>query len=124
MDFTAFKINIIEVSGLAKDALHIYVGVGIYLLCLLVLRPIIKNQSIRSFLALVVVTGIALLGEYLDNRNTIEASGMAGLSHEQLVASLRDLINTCLLPYVLYALNKWTKIFHSSNPLTKLLKQR
>ncbi|WP_201540693.1 hypothetical protein [Psychrobacter sp. 1044] len=124
MDFTAFKINIIEVSGLAKDALHIYVGVGIYLLCLLVLRPIIKNQSIRSFLALVVVTGIALLGEYLDNRNTIEASGMAGLSHEQLVASLRDLINTCMLPYVLYALNKWTKIFHSSNPLTKLLKQR
>ncbi|WP_426243012.1 hypothetical protein [Psychrobacter sp. TWP2-1-2] len=124
MDFTAFKINIIEVSGLAKDALHIYVGVGIYLLCLLVLRPIIKNQSIRSFMALVVVTGIALLGEYLDNRNTIEASGMAGLSHEQLVASLRDLINTCLLPYVLYALNKWTKIFHSSNPLTKLLKQR
>lgn len=124
MDFTAFKINVIEVSGLAKDALHIYVGVGIYLLCLLVLRPIIKNQSIRSFMALVVVTGIALLGEYLDNRNTIEASGMAGLSHEQLVASLRDLINTCLLPYVLYALNKWTKIFHSSNPSTKLLKQR
>ncbi|WP_296240889.1 MULTISPECIES: hypothetical protein [unclassified Psychrobacter] len=124
MDFTAFKINIIEVSGLAKDALHIYVGVGIYLLCLLVLRPIIKNQSIRSFMALVVVTGIALLGEYLDNRNTIEASGMAGLSHEQLVASLRDLINTCLLPYVLYALNKWTKIFRASNPPTKLLKQR
>ena len=79
MDFTAFKINIIEVSGLAKDALHIYVGVGVYLLCLLVLRPIIKNQSIRSFMALVVVTGIALLGEYLDNRNTIEASGMARL---------------------------------------------
>lgn len=94
MDFTAFKINVIEVSGLAKDALHIYVGVGIYLLCLLVLRPIVKKQSIRSFMALVVVTGIALLGEYLDNRNTIEASGMVGLSHEQLVASLRDLINT------------------------------
>ena len=124
MDSTAFKIDIIEVSGLAKDALHIYVGVGIYLLCLLVLRPIIKNQSIRSFMALVVVTGIALLGEYLDNRNTIEASGMAGLSHEQLVASLRDLINTCMLPYVLYALNKWTKIFISFNPSTKLLKQR
>ena len=124
MDFTAFKINVIEVSGLAKDALHIYVGVGIYLLCLLVLRPIIKKQSIRSFMALVVVTGIALLGEYLDNRNTIEASDMAGLSHEQLVASLRDLINTCLLPYVLYALNKWTKIFSSFNPSTKLLKQR
>lgn len=124
MDFTAFKINIIEVSGLAKDALHIYVGVGIYLLCLLVLRPIIKNQSIRSFLALVVVTGIALLGEYLDNRETIKSLGLMGLSREQITASIRDLINTCMLSYVLYALNKWTKIFHSSNPSTKLLKQR
>ncbi|MGP5011762.1 hypothetical protein ACTXIR_12705 [Psychrobacter glacincola] len=124
MDFTAFKINVIEVSGLAKDALHIYVGVGIYLLCLLVLRPIIKNQSIRSFMALVVVTGIALLGEYLDNRNTIEASGMAGLSHEQLVASLRDLINTCLLPYVLYALNKWTTLFQATINKPKSLTKR
>ena len=124
MDFTAFKINVIEVSGLAKDALHIYVGVGIYLLCLLVLRPIIKKQSIRSFMALVVVTGIALLGEYLDNRNTIEASGMAGLSHEQLVASLRDLINTCMLPYVLYALNKWTTLFQASINKPKSLTKR
>ena len=124
MDFTAFKMNVIEVTGLAKDALHIYVGVGVYLLCLVVLRPVIKSQGIRSFIALIVVTGIALLGEYLDNRETIESLGMAGLSREQLVASIRDLINTCLLSYVLFALNKWTKIFHLSNPSKKLLKQR
>ncbi|MGP4118654.1 hypothetical protein ACT3N8_02370 [Psychrobacter aquimaris] len=124
MDFTAFKMNVVETTGLAKDALHIYVGVGVYLLCLLVLRPIIKSQSIRSFMALVVVTGIALLGEYLDNRNTIEASGMAGLSREQLVASIRDLINTCLLPYVLYALNKWTTLFQAIINKPKSLTKR
>ncbi|MBH0094794.1 hypothetical protein I6E61_00125 [Psychrobacter sp. NZS113] len=124
MDFTAFKMNIIETTGLAKDALHIYVGIGVYLLCLVLLRPIFKKQGVRSFVALVIVTCIALLGEYLDNRETIESLGMAGLSRDQITASIRDLINTCLLSYVLYALNKWTKIFHASNPSTKLLKQR
>lgn len=119
MDFTAFKINIIEVTGLAKDALHIYVGVGVYLLCLIALRPMIKSQSIKSFIALIIVTGIALLGEYLDNRNTIEASGLTGLSRDQIIASIRDLVNTCLLPYVLFALNKWTKVFNSTTPASK-----
>ncbi|MGP5516401.1 hypothetical protein [Psychrobacter alimentarius] len=115
MDFTDFKLNVVETTGLAKDALHIYVGVGMYLLCLMVLRPIIKSQGIRSFIALIIVTGIAFLGEYLDNRETIESLGLAGLSREQLIASIRDLINTCLLSYVLFALNKWTTVFRPTN---------
>lgn len=123
MDFTAFKMNVIETTGLAKDALHIYVGVGVYLLCLILLRPIFKKQGIRSFIAVIVVTGIALLGEYLDNRETIESLGMAGLSREQITASIRDLINTCMLSYVLYALNKWTTIFRPTSKPTSLTKR-
>lgn len=87
MDFTIFKINIIEITGLAKDALHIYVGVGVYLLCLLVLLPIIKKQSIRSFMALIVVTGVALLGEYLDNRHIIIPRGFFALGMVDIKAS-------------------------------------
>ena len=123
MDFTAFKMNIIEATGLAKDALHIYVGIGVYLLCLILLRPIFKKQGIRSFVALVIVTCIALLGEYLDNRETIESLGLMGLSREQITASIRDLINTCMLSYVLYALNKWTTIFRPTNKPTSLTKR-
>jgi hypothetical protein len=123
VDFTAFKMNIIEATGLAKDALHIYVGIGVYLLCLMVLRPIIKSQSIRSFVALIMVTSLALLGEYLDNRETIESLGLAGLSREQILASIRDLINTCLLSYVLFALNKWTTIFRPTTKSTSLTKR-
>lgn len=115
VDFTDFKLNVVETTGLAKDALHIYVGVGVYLLCLMVLRPIIKSQGIRSFIALIVVTCIALLGEYLDNRDTIESLGLAGLSRDQILASIRDLINTCMLSYVLFALNKWTTVFRPTN---------
>ena len=126
MDFTTFKIDIIEITGLAKDALHIYVGVGVYLLCLIVLFPIIKKQGIRSFMALIVVTGIALLGEYLDNRHIIRPRGLFALGMVDIKASLHDLINTCLLPYVLYALNKWTKIFRPTETAAtaKLLKKR
>lgn len=123
VDFNAFKLNVVETTGLAKDALHIYVGVGVYLLCLFVLRPIIKSQGIRSFIALIVVTCIALLGEYLDNRETIESLGLVGLSRDQILASIRDLINTCLLSYVLFALNKWTTIFRPTNKSTSLTKR-
>lgn len=123
MDFTAFKMNVVETTGLAKDALHIYVGVGVYLLCLVALRPIIKSQGIRSFIALIVVTCIALLGEYLDNRDTIESLGLASLSSDQILASIRDLINTCMLSYVLFALNKWTTIFRPTNKSTSLTKR-
>jgi len=123
VDFTAFKMNVVETTGLAKDALHIYVGVGVYLLCLVALRPIIKSQGIRSFIALIVVTCIALLGEYLDNRDTIESLGLTGLSRDQILASIRDLINTCMLPYVLFALNKWTTIFRPTNKSTSLTKR-
>ncbi|MDN5565697.1 MAG: hypothetical protein L0G25_02755 [Psychrobacter sp.] len=123
MDFTVFKINIIEATGLAKDALHIYVGVGVYLLCLLILRPILKNQSIRSFTALIVVTGVAIAGEYLDNRHIIVPKGIFALESNDIKASIHDLINTCLLAYVLFALNKWTRIFQPTITPSKMLKK-
>lgn len=126
MDFATFKINIIETTGLAKDALHIYVGVGVYLLCLFILRPIIKNRNVRAFLALLVVLCVALLGEYFDNRHIIRPRGLFALGMVDIKASLHDLINTCLIPYVLYGLNKWTKIFRPTAPAptVRLLKKR
>lgn len=123
VDFTAFKMNVVETTGLAKDALHIYVGVGVYLLCLFVLRPIIKNHNIRAFIALIVVTGVALSGEYLDNRYIIVPKGLLALEMVDIKASLHDLMNTCLLPYLLFALNKWTKIFRPTNKSTSLTKR-
>lgn len=123
MEFTDFKLNMVEITGLAKDALHIYVGIGVYLLCLFVLRPIIKSQNIRAFIALIVVTGVALSGEYLDNRHIIIPKGLLALEMVDIKASLHDLMNTCLLPYVLFALNKWTTVFHPTNKSTSITKR-
>jgi len=123
LEFTDFKLNMVEITGLAKDALHIYVGIGVYLLCLFLLRPIIKSQNIRAFIALIVVTGVALSGEYLDNRHIIVPKGLLALEMVDMKASLHDLMNTCLLPYVLFALNKWTTVFHPTNKSTSITKR-
>ena len=124
VDFQTFKMGVIAATGLDKDALHMYVGISVYLLCLVLLRPIFKKQGIRSFIALIIVTSVALLGEYLDNRHIIVPKGIFALGGEDIKASIHDLINTCLLSYLLYALTMWTKIFQPTNAATRMLKQR
>ncbi len=117
-------MGVIAATGLDKDALHIYVGVSVYLLGLIVLRPIFKKQGIRSFIALIIVIATALAGEYLDNRHIIAPKGLLALESSDIKASVRDLINTCLLPFVLYALTLWTTIFRPTVASSKLLKKR
>lgn len=124
MDFETLKLGAIAATGLDKDALHIYVGTSVFLLSLLLLRPIIKRLGIRSFMALIIVTGVALAGEYLDNRYIIEPEGFAALGSVNIKASIHDLINTCLLSYVLFALMNWSKVFNTASSSTKMLKQR
>ena len=124
VDFYLFKNGVVDATGLDKDALHIYVGIGVYLLSLLLLRPIFKKYSVRAFIALILVTCIALLGEYLDNRQTITELGMSGIGSAELKASIHDLINTCLLSYVLYGLTMWTKTFQSITTVKPMIKRQ
>lgn len=124
MTFETFKMGIIAATGLDKDALHIYVGISIYLLCLVLLRPIFRRQGLRSFMAVIIVTAVALAGEYFDNRHIIVPKGIWELKGVDIKASIHDLINTCLLSYLLFALMNWTKVFNSNSSSTKMLKQR
>ncbi|ABE76218.1 MULTISPECIES: hypothetical protein [Psychrobacter] len=124
MDFYLFKNGVVSATGLEKDALHIYVGISVYLLSVILLRPIFKKYSIRAFIALIMVTCIALLGEYLDNRQTITELGLAGIESAELMASIHDIINTCMLSYVLYGLTMWTKIFQSISTVKPMIKRQ
>ena len=124
MDFYLFKNGVVSATGLEKDALHIYVGISVYLLSVILLRPVFKKYSIRAFIALIMVTCIALLGEYLDNRQTITELGLAGIESAELMASIHDIINTCMLSYVLYGLTMWTKIFQSINTVKPMIKRQ
>jgi hypothetical protein len=107
LNFQHLKMGLIYVTGLEKDALHIYAGISIYLLSLLILR----RYTVRSgVLALLITTLIALMAEVLDLRYTLMARGQL-----HWAASLHDLINTCLLPYTLFALSKWTTLFQTKS---------
>ena len=124
MDFYLFKNGVVDATGLDKDALHMYVGISVYLLGLILMRPIFKKYSVRAFIALIMVTAIALLGEYLDNRQTITELGLAGLQATEIKASIHDIINTCLLSYMLYGLTMWTKTFQSINTVKPMIKRQ
>lgn len=124
MDFYIFKNSVVNATGLDKDALHIYVGISVFLLSLILLRPIFKKYSARAFIALIMVTAIAVLGEYLDNRQTITELGLAGLQAAEIKASIHDIVNTCLLSYIFYGLTVWTKTFQSITRVTPMIKRQ
>ena len=124
VDFYLFKNGVVDATGLDKDALHMYVGIGVYLLSLILLRPIFKKYSVRGFIALIMVTAIALLGEYLDNRQTITELGLAGLQAAEIKASIHDIVNTCLLSYIIYGFTVWTKTFQSINTVKPMIKRQ
>ena len=123
VDFYLFKNGVVDATGLDKDALHMYVGIGVYLLSLILLRPIFKKYSVRAFIALIMVTAIALLGEYLDNRQTITELGLAGLQAAEIKASIHDIVNTCMLSYIIYGFTVWTKTFQSINTVKPMIKR-
>ena len=124
VDFYLFKNGVVDATGLDKDALHMYVGIGVYLLSLILLRPIFKKYSVRAFIALIMVTAIALLGEYLDNRQTITELGLAGLQAAEIKASIHDIVNTCMLSYIIYGFTVWTKTFQSINTVKPMIKRQ
>ena len=112
MNFPSLKMGLVNVTGLEKDALHIYTGVTIYLLCLLIFRRFRVN---RGVLALLITTTVAVAAEALDLLHLSTGHGHGGLTigPKEIAASVHDIINTCLLPYTLFALSRWTTLFQA-----------
>lgn len=97
----ATKLAIVSATGLSKDALHIYVGLTVYLVTTLAFR-----KHVRAFLPLLVVVFIACIGEVLDMRDDINSLGYWRWS-----ASLHDVVNTSFWPFVLYLFLRRTSVF-------------
>lgn len=89
--FQSLKMTIVESLHLAKDGIHIYVGVACFLIAIAIGR-----RSPRSFQAVLLGLVISLLAEALDLRDDLNSLG-----HFRWTASLKDVINTNLLPMVL-----------------------
>jgi hypothetical protein len=66
----SIKLAIVAATGLSKDALHIYVGLAVFLAAAIVLR-----KPLRSNVAWLVVVGVAIAGELLDMNDDIASLG-------------------------------------------------
>jgi hypothetical protein len=89
--YQLFKLRVLDTIPVSKDAAHVYVGMGCLLLALLVLR-----LPLRSYRALLPGLLAALAMEVFDLRDDL-----AGVGHFRWGASLKDVVNTNLLPLVL-----------------------
>ena len=99
--FQQWKLWLVQLAGLPKDALHIYAGLAVFLLTALLLR-----RPLKSRLPILAVIVAALAGEAWDMLDT-HAAGRAIVwpSH------WHDLWNTSLAPVILFLLARYTGLF-------------
>jgi hypothetical protein len=88
--YQQLKTQILAAVGLSKDSVHLYIGIGCFLLSILVLR--FAPTAYRSLLLGLVVS---LAMEAMDLRDNVRYRETT-----RVLASLHDLVNTNLLPYL------------------------
>jgi len=98
--FQSFKHEVVQLAALSKDALHIYVGLVVFLTVAAIAR-----KGLRSGMALLAVLGVAAVGEVLDLRDEMHSR-----QHLNWWASIHDLINTCFWPLVVWLLARYSRI--------------
>lgn len=86
----SIKLAIVSATGLSKDALHIYVGMAVYLMLIAITR------RFRPYIGWLVVFIIACAGEWVDRRDDIESLG-----YWRWQASAHDVLNTLFWPTAL-----------------------
>ncbi|KQQ49354.1 hypothetical protein ASF84_23470 [Pseudomonas sp. Leaf127] len=84
------KLALVSATGLSKDALHIYIGMALYLTVSICIR------RFRPCLGWLVVFIIACAGEWVDRRDDIASFG-----YWRWQASVHDVLNTLFWPTVL-----------------------
>jgi hypothetical protein len=96
----SLKLDIIGFSGLSKDALHVYLGLTVWLLAAALFRRSIA--TLRPWLAvLVVALGIEAFDAFDD---------WVDLGRWRYQASLHDIVNTMFWPTVLTLLARFTRL--------------
>ncbi|MFT3906611.1 MAG: hypothetical protein QM718_09935 [Steroidobacteraceae bacterium] len=95
------KLTVMAFTGLSKDALHVYVGLSVFLLTALFVKG-----SLRSPLPWLLAALVACAGEVADMIDDIHVFG-----HWRWRASLHDVLNTLAWPTVLFLLARFTRLF-------------
>ena len=98
--YQSSKLWLQDLVGLSKDALHIYVGLSVFLLAALILR-----RPLRDWRPLAAVALVALAGEIWDLVEWTNRGNSALWANHW-----HDLWNTMFWPLVLFALARWTRL--------------
>lgn len=99
--FQESKLYLVEHLHLAKDALHIYVGVAVFLSACLLFR-----WKAREWKPWLLVLLAALLGEALDIHDRL------GFFHRLVTwGSFKDIVNTLAIPTVMLLAARYTDFF-------------
>jgi hypothetical protein len=98
--FQQAKIALMHWAGLPKDALHIYVGLAVFLLA-----AILSRRPLGSFVPIGAALAVALAGEAWDVIDTRAAGATVHWDR-----NWHDLWNTCFWPAVLFLLARYTRL--------------
>jgi hypothetical protein len=97
MDYQQFKLTMLDATGLAKDALHIYAGLGLFLTIRLLWRW--RGGWVVAWLA---VLGMACGAEYVDMLSETRRDSL-----QPDAAHWHDIWNTMFWPTVLALVGRW-----------------
>ncbi|HEX8061936.1 MAG TPA: hypothetical protein VF535_01845 [Allosphingosinicella sp.] len=98
--FQQAKMALVHLFGLPKDALHIYVGLAVFLAAGALLR-----RPLGGWLPIAAVVAAALTGEAWD---LIETHQTGARIHWD--RNWHDVWNTCFWPAVLFVLARYTRL--------------
>ena len=98
--FQSTKIWLVDRFDLARDALHIYVGLGIFFAIALLFRLSLKDWRPLAAVFLAAVAGE--VWDLIDDRRAQEAIDLA--------ANWHDIANTCFWPLVIFLLARFTPL--------------
>ena len=101
--YQSLKLKIVLLLDLSKDAIHIHVGLFVFVVFLWIFR---KNRALilPCVLALLVAIGL----EMLDMKDDLSSMG-----YWRWEASLHDILNTSFWPVALFLLFKFSPPFKS-----------
>jgi hypothetical protein len=98
--FQEVKLELVGMLAMSKDALHISVGLGVFLLAAALFR-----WPLRSWKPLAAVFLVALAGEVWDFVDARRGGGSGDLR-----ANWHDLWLTCFWPVILFLLARFTNL--------------
>jgi hypothetical protein len=104
--FQSSKLWLQDLVGLSKDALHIYVGLAVFLLALALLRA-----PLRDWRPVAAVFAVALAGEVWDLSNGPRGADPCSGPITGTICGTR-----AFWPLVLFALARWTEVLKREDP--------